>query len=59
MRKPVNDITYDQLVASVTYDAQSGLFYRESSLGGVSIGSLAGGVHANGYVMMNIAKEKF
>lgn len=58
MRKPVNDITYDQLVASVTYDAQAGVFYRASSLGGVSIGSIAGGLHANGYVMMNVSKRK-
>lgn len=58
MRKPVNNVTYDQLVSSVNYDEKTGLFIRASSKGGVAIGSPAGGLHANGYIMMNISNRK-
>lgn len=58
MKKPINNVTHEQLISPVYYEEISGLFFRSSSKGGVSVGSLAGGLHANGYLMMNIAKRK-
>lgn len=46
--------TLDEAQACVSYDPETGLFYRKHGLGGIAAGAVSGTVNSHGYVQLRI-----